>query len=140
MRLIVVLLCVFFSISAFAKDDIIYLPIQPALEEAKRLGHIDGSIAFEFGSKSGKNDNVFLKDLITNKKYRKLGRSAEDACKQAFFSALIQFQTRAKSEGGKKVVNLTGYFKKIPYNSTKNFQCGVGGLMSGVTIRGDIEK
>lgn len=128
------------SLSAVAADDIIYLPIKPAIDEAIKQGYIDNSVKFKFGSNSGKNDKIFMQQLTTNKKANKVGKSAEESCTRAFHSALIQFFQRAKQEGGTKVVNLTGWFKKIPYDSKTNFQCGVGTLMTGVTLKGDIAK
>ncbi|MEE3711439.1 MULTISPECIES: hypothetical protein [Campylobacter] len=128
------------SLSAVAADDIIYLPIKPAIDEAIKQGYIDNSVKFKFGSQSGAKDQIFMKQLTTNKKANKVGKSAEESCTRAFHSALIQFFQRAKQEGGTKVVNLTGWFKKIPYDSKTNFQCGVGTLMTGVTLKGDIAK
>ncbi len=128
------------ALSANAADTIMYLPIEPAIKQAKEQGIIDGSVTFKFGSNSGSRDKIFAKDLVTNKKARKLGNSAEDSCVRAFHSALIQFQQRAKQDGATKVVNLIGYFKKKPYDSKKDFQCGVGGLMSGVALKGDLAK
>ncbi|MCH5322625.1 MAG: excinuclease ABC subunit A [Helicobacter sp.] len=126
--------------NANAADDIIYLPIDKALQEARENGLIDASIEFKFGSKSGSKDKIIAKNLMTNKKSNKVGKDAEVSCTRAFHSALIQFQQAAIKNGGKKVVNLTGYFKKIPYDSPTMFQCGVGSIMSGVTLRGDIAQ
>lgn len=140
-KILVAMSCVgALSINAIAADDIIYLPIKPALEEAIKEGYIDNSIKFKFGTGSGAKDKIFLKQLTTNKKANKVGKSAEASCTRAFHSALIQFFNRAKQEGGTKVVNLTGWFKKIPYDSKDHFQCGVGTIMSGVTLKGDIAK
>lgn len=140
-KLLVSLSCIgTLSLSAVAADDIIYLPIKPAIEEAIKQGYIDNSVEFKFGSGSGAKDQIFMKQLTTNKKSNKVGKTAQESCNRAFHSALIQFFTRAKAEGGTKVVNLTGWFKKIPYDSKDKFQCGVGSLMSGVTLKGDIAK
>lgn len=55
-------------------------------------------------------------------------------------AALKAFGERALKEGGSKVVNLTGYFRKQEYNSNDKFQCVAGNIMSAVTLRGDIAK
>lgn len=134
------LVMLFVFSSANAADKIIYLPIDKALSEAREKGLIDKAIEFKFGSKSGSKDKIIVKDLISNKKSNKFGKSAEASCTRAFQSALIQLQEAAIEDGGKKVVNLTGYFKKISYDSPTMFQCGVGFLMSGVTLKGDIAQ
>ena len=131
---------VFMANQLFAADEMMILPIEQAMEEAKKQGMIDDSVQFKFGSGSGKGDKIFMKNLMTNKKANKFGKSAEGSCARAFHSAIIQFHKRAKQEGATKVVNLTGYFKKIPYDSKTNFQCGVGSLMSGVTLKGDLAR
>ena len=83
---------------------------------------------------------MIVRDLTSNKKTNGFNKSDEEACQIALLSALKSFQERAVKEGGTKVVNLTGYYKKQPFNSKTQFQCGSGSLMSGVTLRGDIAK
>ncbi len=55
-------------------------------------------------------------------------------------TALKAMQERALRDGGTKVINITGYYKKHPFDSKTEYQCGVGNLIVGVTIRADIAK
>ena len=139
-KILALVLTLGFATSIYAADDIRYFSIEEAIKEAKTQGIIDDSIQFKFGSGSGNKDKIFIKNLSTNKKSNKVGKDAKASCQRAFHSAILHFFTRAKREGATKVVNLTGYFKKIPYDSKTEFQCGVGNLMSGVTLRGDLAK
>jgi hypothetical protein len=37
-------------------------------------------------------------------------------------------------------VNITGYYKKQPFSSQTEFQCGAGATMAGVTLKGTVVK
>ena len=139
-KILALVLTLGFATSIYAADDIRYFSIEEAIKEAKTQGIIDDSIQFKFGSGSGNKDKIFIKNLSTNKKSNKVGKDATASGERGCHAAILQFFTRAKREGATKVVNLTGYFKKIPYDSKTEFQCGVGNLMSGVTLRGDLAK
>ena len=139
-KILALVLTLGFATSIYAADDIRYFSIEEAIKEAKTQGIIDDSIQFKFGSGSGNKDKIFIKNLSTNKKSNKVGKDAKDSCQRALHQAILQFKKKKKREGATKVVNLTGYFKKIPYDSKTEFQCGVGNLMSGVTLRGDLAK
>ena len=98
------------------------------------------NVSFKFGKGSGAGSNIILKDIISNKRTNGVGKSDEESCRWALAAALKAFGQRAIKEGGSKVVNLTGYFRKQEYNSKDKFQCVAGNIMSAVTLRGDIAK
>lgn len=138
-RFFIMAICLAFGFSALsAKDKILYLPIQDALNSKEAKEVLNPNIKFSFGS--GTKANIIVKDLQANKKTNSFNKSDEKACQWVFLSALKTFQERAVNEGGKRVVNLTGYFKKESYDSKDKFQCAVGAIMAGVTLRGDIAK
>lgn len=137
-RLVLAILVAFSFTSLNAKDKILYLPIQDVLNSKEAKEMLNPNIKFSFGS--GTKANIIVKDLQANKKTNSVNKSDEKACKWVLLSALKTFQERAIKEGGSKVVNLTGYFKKEPYDSKDKFQCAVGSIMAGVTLRGDIAK
>ncbi|MSN96705.1 excinuclease ABC subunit A [Campylobacter sp. FMV-PI01] len=121
-----------------AKDDILHISLDKALNSPKAKEVLDPKIKLSFGS--GTKANIIKAGLQSNKKTNSFNKTDEEACIWALLSALKTFQNRAIQEGGTKVVNLTGYYKKQHFNSKTEFQCGAGALMAGVTLRGDIAK
>ena len=126
-----------FATSLNARDDVKYHSLD-FLNGPKAKNFLLPNVSINFGT--GYSGQVIVKDLTSNKKTNGFNKSDEEACQIALLSALKTFQERALKEGGTKVVNLTGYYKKQPFNSKTQFQCGSGALMSGVTLKGDIAK
>ncbi|WP_107695514.1 excinuclease ABC subunit A [Campylobacter concisus] len=126
-----------FATSLNARDDVKYHSLD-FLNGPKAKNFLLPNVSISFGT--GYSGQVIVKDLTSNKKTNGFNKSDEEACQIALLSALKTFQERALKEGGTKVVNLTGYYKKHPFNSKTQFQCGSGALMSGVTLKGDIAK
>lgn len=126
-----------FATSLNARDDVKYHSLD-FLNGSKAKNFLLPNVSISFGT--GYSGQVIVKDLTSNKKTNGFNKSDEEACQIALLSALKTFQERALKEGGTKVVNLTGYYKKQPFNSKTQFQCGSGALMSGVTLKGDIAK
>lgn len=137
-KLVLAIFIAFSFTNLSAKDKILYLPIRDVLNSKEAKEALDPNIKLSFGS--GAKANIIAKNLQANKKTNSVNKSDEEACKWVLLSALKTFQDRAVNEGGTKVVNLTGYFKKQPYDSKDKFQCAVGSIMTGVTLRGDIAK
>lgn len=127
-----------FSLNLNARDEVLYFSIDEALNSPKAQEILDKNIKLSFGS--GTKANFIKQGLTSNKKTNAFNKSDKEACEWAFLSAIKSFQERAVKEGGKRVVNLTGYYKKQPFNSKTQFQCGAGALMAGVTLKGDIAK
>lgn len=126
-----------FASSLSARDDVRYHSLD-FLKGPKAKEFLLPNVSVSFGT--GYTDNIIVKDLTANKKTNGFNKGDEEACQIALLSAIKTFQERAVKEGGTKVVNLTGYYKKQPFNSKTQFQCGSGALMSGVTLKGDIAK
>lgn len=137
-KVIVAMFCLLIGSSVFGADRILYLPIKDVLNSKEAKEVLDPNIKFEFGN--GSSAKIIKKDLISNKKTNRVGKKDEEACAWVLLSALKSFQDTAKQNGASKVVNLKGYFKKDSYNSKTNFQCAIGLLMAGVTLKGDIAK
>lgn len=126
------------SVSTFARDDVKYFSIKDAINTTKAKEVLDPNIKISFGT--GTNAKFIVKGITSNKKTNAFHKSDEQACSWALLSALKSFQERAVREGGTKVVNLVGYYKKRKYDSKTKFQCGAGNIMAGVTLKGDIAK
>ena len=120
-----------------ARDDVLYFSLD-FLNSPKAKEVLNPNIKLSFGS--GTKGGIIKSGLMANKKTNAFNKSDKEACQWAFLSAIKTFQERAVQEGGAKVVNLTGYYKKQPFDSKTQFQCGAGALMAGVTLKGDIAK
>ena len=126
------------ALNLSARDDVHHFSIEEALSSPKAKGVLDPNIKLSFGS--GTKGDIIKSGLTANKKTNAFNKSDKEACEWAFLSAVKTFQERAVQEGGSRVVNLTGYYKKQPFDSKTQFQCGAGALMAGVTLKGDIAK
>lgn len=109
-KLVLAIFIAFSFTNLSAKDKILYLPISDVLNSKEAKEALDPNIKLSFGS--GAKANIIAKNLQANKKTNSVNKSDEEACKWVLLSALKTFQDRAVNEGGTKVVNLTGYFKK----------------------------
>ncbi|MGB2553598.1 excinuclease ABC subunit A [Campylobacter sp. MOP51] len=128
----------FLSLNLSARDDVLYFSINEVLKSPKAAEVLNKDIKLSFGS--GTKGKILQKGLTSNKKTNAFNKSDKEACEWAFLSAIKTFQERAVKEGGTRVINLTGYYKKQPFDSKTQFQCGAGALMAGVTLKGDIAK
>lgn len=126
------------GLSLSARDEVLYFSIDELLKSPKAAEALNPNISISFGS--GTKGNILQKGLMSNKKTNAFNKSDKEACEWALLSALKTFQERAVKEGGTKVINLTGFYKKQPFDSKTQFQCGAGALMAGVTLKGDIAK
>jgi len=138
----IVVLCVMlaFMQGLNAKDKIIYLDLKEALDSPKAKEVLDSSVELKFGKGSGSNDMIIIDNLTSNRRTNGVGKSDKESCEWVLYSALKTFIARAKKEGGTKVVNIIGNFKHNEFDSKEKFQCAVGNIMSGVTLKGDIAK
>lgn len=122
----------------WAKNDVMRFSIEGALNDPRAKDVLDPNIKLYFGN-SGSGQKV-TPLLSANKKTNGVGKTDEEACNWAFLSAMKTFQERAKREGGTKVINLSSYYYKKEFISDKEFECGVGNIMVGVTFRGYVAK
>lgn len=134
------IVALFASSVLYAKNEVQYFDLNSALQSADFKRHLNDNITFKFGSNSGQGEKIIVSGVSTRQKANGVGKTDEAACRRALLNALIRFQKRALKEGGTKVVNLTGFYANQPYDSTERFQCGVGNVVSGVALKGDIAK
>ena len=144
------------SAGAQAADEKHMMSIKDALntQEAKQM--LDGSVKFYFADQSSPAvAKVVLKDAVTNKKTNASGlnqgnskvaeqlstsptKTIDELCHKTMLSALLQYQARAKKEGGNAVVGIQSYFKKKAFSSPDQYECYQGSMMVGVALKGDI--
>ena len=132
-------MCAMLAGNAHARDTKRMYAIADALDSSHAQG-ITSDIQLFFGEQSHPSVARRFGNFMSNKKSSGIGRSDSSVCYRAFASAMLQFQERARREGGNAVVNLTSYYKKNHISSTTEFECGSGAVMSGVTFRGDVVR
>ncbi|OBX90259.1 excinuclease ABC subunit A [Haemophilus sp. CCUG 60358] len=120
------------------RDTTHYYSIQDALNSSEAKEIIDPSVKLYFGKPAP--GRVVKAGLVSNKKTNAANKSDEKSCQWAFLSTVKQFQDRAKSQGASKVGNIVSYYKKNTFQSTTQYECHAGNLMSGVALKGDIVK
>ena len=60
------------------------------------------------------------------------------SCQWAMLSALIVLGNAAKAQGGNAVVNIKSNFGEVETSSATSYKCGVGNLMVGVALKGEV--
>jgi hypothetical protein len=127
------------SLTAQARDTVAAFPLADVLNKPEYAARLEG-VKFFFGSQPYPAVAHDYGEYQSNKKTNAFNKSDKEACEWAFLSALLSFKDRALSQGGDAVVNISGYYKKIPFSSETQFQCGAGGTMAGVTLKGTVVK
>jgi len=127
------------ALPADARDTVQSFPVKDVIESPQYAPQLEG-VAFYFGEQPHPAVERSFGEFQSNKKTNAFNKSDKGACEIAFMSALLSFHQRALSLGADAVVNIRGYYKKQPFSSTSEFQCGAGALMAGVTLKGDVVK
>ncbi len=125
--------------TAGARDDVSAFPLADVLNNPEYAQRLEG-VQFFFGDQAHPEIDKNYGEYMSNKKTNAFNKSDKEACEWAFLSALLSFHQRALSSGGNAVVNITGYYKKQPFSSQTEFQCGAGATMAGVTLKGTVVK
>jgi peptidoglycan hydrolase-like protein with peptidoglycan-binding domain len=74
----------------------------------------------------------------TNRKTNAFNKTDKYACQWVFFSTLLQLRDRALADGGNAVINIKSNYKNQEFSSTTEFQCGVGRIIAGVALTGEV--
>jgi hypothetical protein len=128
-----------FSLTAAARDDVGTYPIADVMNNAEYAARLAG-VKFYFGDQAHPDVARSFGEYQSNKKTNAFNKSDKEACEWAFLSALLSFHQRALAEGGDAVVDIRGYYKKIPFSSATHYQCGAGATMAGVTLKGTVVR
>jgi hypothetical protein len=124
---------------AHADDEHKMFPIDEALATSAAQDKLDKNVKFYFGDQKAPKGKV-LGEWVSNKKTNAFNKDDKTACEWAFLSALLEFQERARKEGGNAVVNIRSYYKKEEISSRKEYMCGTGFLMAGVAFKAQVVK
>lgn len=124
---------------ADARDTRQHFDIAQAIAAGKADGTLDGSVTFHFKG-APTPGATRLGPATTNKKTNAFGKSDETACQWVFLTALKALQAAAKSRGANAVIDIESNYKSQPYSSATQYECGAGGLMAGVALKGVYAK
>jgi len=126
------------STVADARNTAYYLPIKAAMNS--KPGTLDGTVKFYF---AGQSHPRVLQDFgsdISNRKTNAFGKSDLTACNWAFLSGLVALQQQAHKRGANAVINIVSYYDKRTMASSTQFECHAGGVVAGVTLKGDLVR
>ena len=113
--------------------------IAQAIAAGKADGTLDGSVKFHFkGAPTPAAQR--LGPATTNKKTNAVGKSDEVACQWVFLSALKALQAAARDRGANAVIDIESNYKKQVFTSATQYECGAGGVMAGVALKGVYAK
>jgi len=127
------------STPALAADRSVYLPFQEAVAAARAEGKIDNSVKFYLAG-VGPTGQVLRRGIVSNKKSNAFAKQDDVACLRAAQSAIIALHNSAKKSGANAVTNIVSYYRKVEYRSKTDYECHAGGVMAGVTLRGDLAR
>ncbi len=135
-----ILLALLVTTQLHARNDILTLPFDEALQYGYQQGVLNESIQFFLAGTQHPSVIKSHDEFRSNKKTNAFGKSDEEACKWVLLSALKSFQARAISLGANAVVNIKSNYKNREYTDSKNYQCGAGAIMAGVALKGEVVK
>lgn len=135
---VLTLLCLVVFMDASARDTRAMFSLQDALGTEAAKEKLGDSVRFYFGEQEHPVAEKKFGEFMSNKKTNSFNKSDKQACEWAFLSAMLSFQQRALSEGGNAVVNIRSFYKRNEVSSTTEFECGAGGILAGVTFKGDV--
>ena len=139
--LVIVISMLFLGVNtANARDTRHMYPLSEALSNANAKAKISGDIKFYFGDQKHAKVLKQYGEYQSNKKTNAFNKTDKFACEWAFLSAMMSFQDRARQLNANAVINIKSYYKKHLVSSATQYECGAGGIIAGVTFKGDFVK
>ena len=126
--------------AADARDTRQQFDIATAIAAGKADGTLDGSVQFHFKGARAPAVATRLGPARTNKKTNAFGKSDGTACQWVFLGALKALQAAAKERGANAVIEIESNYKNQVFTSATQYECGAGGLMAGVALKGVYAK
>ena len=126
--------------TADARDTRQQFDIATAMAAGKADGTLDGSVQFHFKGARAPAVGERLGPANTNRKTNAFGKSDGKACQWVFLGALKALQAAAKERGGNAVIDIESNYKNQVFTSATQYECGAGGLMAGVALKGVYAK
>ncbi|MET0181995.1 MAG: hypothetical protein ABW199_03820 [Caulobacterales bacterium] len=111
-------------------------PVAPVLADPEYTTLLAG-VTFHFGAGGG---GRVIAPTSANHTASAFHKSDEVACSRALANSLIALHDAAIAQGGNAVVNIKSNYNDVLFNSTTEFQCGVGGPVARVSLTGTIVR
>ena len=121
---------------ALARDTSLKLKYDYAMSSPTAIEKLGTDVKFYFGSSTTPATAETFGEFMANKKTNAFNKTDEEACKWVFLSAMMSLRDRARSLNADAVINIKSYYKKNLMDSATEFECGAGGVMAGVTLKG----
>jgi len=126
--------------AADARDTRQQFDIATAIAAGKADGTLDDSVQFHFRGAPVPAVAEKLGPANTNRKTNAFGKSDSRACQWVFLGALKALQAAARERGANAVVDIESNYKNQLFSSATQYECGAGGLMAGVALKGVYAK
>ena len=126
--------------AADARDTRQQFDIATAIAAGKADGTLDGSVQFHFKGAPAPAVSERLGPANTNRKTNAFGKSDGKACQWVFLGAMKALQAAARERGANAVIDLESNYKNQVFTSATQYECGAGGLMAGVALKGVYAK
>lgn len=140
--------------SAFARNDKLFLPIEPAMRSNGTRQVVSPDIVLRFGSASAAGVDTSLGTVevrTTGDPYAGSNpnnngggarqRHGDDAtCLDAFRKALVELQQRARSAGAVAVVGIVSNYNRIEMDSPQAYECHAGMTRAVVELKGRLSR
>ena len=126
--------------TADARDNRQQFDIATAIAAGKADGTLDGTVQFHFKGARMPAVTNRLGAATTNRKTNAFGKSDATACQWAFLGAVKALQAAARDRGANAVIDIESNYKSQVFSSATQYECGAGGLMAGVALKGVYAK
>ena len=126
--------------SAMARDTIIQLPVEDALNSLAIKSELYTNVQLFWGDQKHPEPKTVYGEYKTSQRTNALGKSREDACQWALASSIKELQARAHREGGNAVVNIKSNIKNVEKSSATEYECLAGRVMVNVALKGTVVK
>jgi len=126
-----------FQVSAYAREDVISINISETFESLAIESQLDG-VKMYFGDQTYPAATKEMSIIRTNRKTNAFNKSDRQACEWVFLSAIMALKDSALSNGGNAVVNIKSNYNNIEYSSPDQYKCGVGRIIAGVALIGQV--
>ena len=123
--------------AANGSDKILTLSLDDLKAHPEFPAKVPTDIKFFYGDQAAKVSKVIGPVAVTRKSSKKYSNPS-GSCQWAMFSALIGLAEEARLQGGNAVINIKSNFANVETSSETHFKCGVGNLMVGVALKGEI--
>lgn len=117
-------------------DEVITLSLQDLIHHPDYAVKVPSDIKFYYADQPVTVKKV-LGPVRTSRKTNKRSNPAA-SCQWAMYSALIAIAEEARLQGGNAVVNIRSNFGDVETASRNTFKCGLGTMMVGVALKGDV--